>query len=153
MQKLLGVPQLDNPTWPYLSPNAAKTLRMSPLLALGTLDSKGRPWTTVWAGESGFARPVAESTMGLKTIVDQRFDPVIEALVGKNANGEIMPESISGKIVSGLTLDFDARFRQKLAGRVSSGALTATEEGMAEVSLVVKIDESYGKRALRTANS
>lgn len=44
----------------------------APLLALGTLDEQKRPWTTVWGGKAGFARPIAESAIAISALVDRR---------------------------------------------------------------------------------
>lgn len=145
MQRLLRVPDMDNPTQPYLTPNAYTRLMQSPLLAVGTLDTDGRPWTTIWAGERGFVRPIAQSIMGLKTTVDRCFDPVVDILLGNSTNGEVQREEGAGRMVSALGIDLQTRSRVKLYGRMVVGALTATEEGVGEVQLAVKIEQSLGK--------
>ena len=144
MHKLLRIPEQDNPTQPYLTPNASNTLMKSPLIALGTLDEDGRPWTTLWGGEPGFSRPLARSIIGMKTIVDRINDPVVERLLAGTADGEVIQANDAGKMVSGLAIDLETRTRVKLYGRMIAGALAATAEGTGEVQLVVKIEQSLG---------
>lgn len=145
MHKLLRVPHMDNPTEPYLSPYATNILVRSPIIALGTLDSEGRPWTTLWGGEAGFSQQVAQSIIGMKTTVNRELDPVLTTLLGDLKDGEVYQEKGVGKMVGGLAIDLESRRRVKLYGRMIAGALSSTEEGLAEVQLVVKIEQSLGK--------
>jgi hypothetical protein len=149
MHKLLRVPQTDNPTQPYLTPFAQSLLMRSPLIAIGTLDSEGRPWTTLWGGEPGFSRAIAQSTIGVKATVDRTNDPVVETLLGGKADGEVVQEQGTGKMVGGLAIDLESRRRVKLYGRMVAGALAATDEGIGEVQLVVKIEQSLGMHVQR----
>ncbi|KAL5318570.1 hypothetical protein ACEPPN_013632 [Leptodophora sp. 'Broadleaf-Isolate-01'] len=144
MHKLLRVPARDNPTQPYLTPQAANTLIRAPLIALGTLDDEGRPWTTLWGGEAGFSRAIAQGIIGVKTTVDREYDPVVKVLLGDKADGEVVQVQGTGKMVSGLTINLETRKRVKLYGRMVAGALAATEVGIGEVQLVVKIEQSLG---------
>lgn len=144
MHKLLKVPERDNPTSPFLSPYASNLLIRSPLVALGTLDADGRPWTTLWGGEAGFSRAVAQSIIGIKTTVERSYDPVLETLFGGKADGEVVRQEGVGKMVGGLAIDLESRRRVKLYGRMIAGALSATEENVGEVQLVVKIEQSLG---------
>ncbi|KAG4434833.1 hypothetical protein IFR05_009672 [Cadophora sp. M221] len=144
MHKLLRVPTQDNPTQPYLTPQAANTLIRAPLIALGTLDEEGRPWTTLWGGEAGFSRAIAQGIIGVRTTVDKKYDPVVKVLLGDKADGEVVQVQGTGKMVSGLTINLETRKRVKLYGRMVAGALAATEEGVGEVQLVVKIEQSLG---------
>lgn len=145
MHKRLRVPQGENPTSPFLSPFAANLLTRSPLLALGTLDSSGRPWTTLWGGEAGFAWPVAQSVIAIKATIDLEYDPVSEILLGKNTDGQVQREESPGRMVGGLAIDLESRRRVKLYGRMAAGALKETTGGaVAEASLVVKIEQSLG---------
>jgi predicted pyridoxine 5'-phosphate oxidase superfamily flavin-nucleotide-binding protein len=148
MHRMLRVPQMDNPTQPYLSPHAASILTSSPLIALGTLDSEGRPWTTLWGGEPSFSRPIAPSIIGLRTTVDRLHDPVLQTLLGDKADGEVVQVQGVGKMVGGLAINLQTRRRVKLYGRMVAGALAATEEGVGEVQLVVKIEQSLGRVAV-----
>lgn len=145
IHKLLRVPDQDNPTSPYLTPSAARTLQRSPLLAVGTLDAAGRPWSTLWGGEAGFSRAVAQSIIGVRATVDRKHDPVIVILLGDKADGEVVKEEGPGRMVSGLGIDLETRSRVKLYGRMVAGALAATEGDVGEAQLVVKIEQSLGR--------
>jgi hypothetical protein len=149
MQRKLHVPDMDNPTIPMLSPQASNMLQRAPLLAFGTLDPEGRPWTTVWGGRTGFSRPLGGSTIGIRTSVAVKLDPVVEILVGRDAKGEIVKEEGEGRTLSGLAIDLDTRKRVKLAGRMVAGCLDGIydtdnyiQQGM--LQLVARIDETLG---------
>ena len=144
MHNLLHVRQDENPTSPFLTPYASSLLVRSPLLALGALDSNAWPWTTLWGGEAGFSQPVAQSIIGVKTTVDRINDPVLEALLGDSVDGEVVQGEDGGKMVGGLAIDRFSRQRVKLYGRSVAGAVSAMDEGVGEVQLVVKIEQSLG---------
>lgn len=146
MHKLLRVPEQGNPSSPFLNPYAATLLTKSPLLAVGTLDAAGRPWTTLWGGEAGFAQPVAQSIIGMKTTVNRELDPVLSELLGDIADDEVYQEKGVGKMVGGLAIDLESRRRVKLYGRMVAGAFARTVESLGEVQLVVKIEQSLGKQ-------
>ena len=80
MRKIMKSSRTENPNSPFLTPQGAYMLQSAPLLALGALDAERRPWATVWGGESGFARQVESSIVGVRTLVDRKFDTVVEAL-------------------------------------------------------------------------
>jgi hypothetical protein len=145
MHKILQVPERDNPTSPFLAPYAANLLVRSPLVAIGTLDSEDRPWTTIWGGEAGFSQPVAQSIIGMKATVDRTYDPVLQRLLGDKADGEVVRADGTGKMVGGLAIDLESRSRVKLYGRMIAGAVSATEKDIGEVQLVVKIEQSLGE--------
>jgi hypothetical protein len=158
MHELLHIPYQDKPDSPFLTPGAGYMLQRAPLLALGTLDSENRPWTTIWGGEPGFARPVAESIIGVRTFVDKKNDPLVQALLGGRDDGEVVKEEGQGRIVGGLTIDLETRKRVKLGGRMIAGALGSIGEeggdentGIGQVQLVVKIDMSLGEPLLNPA--
>ncbi|KAJ5090007.1 Riboflavin synthase-like beta-barrel [Penicillium argentinense] len=143
VHQLLRVPLPDNPTVPGLSPNGANFLRTAPLMAVGTIDSQGRPWTTLWGGKSGFAEPVGQSMIRLRTQVDNTYDPVAKMLFKDQPDeddGGIFNET--QKMISGLAIDLEQRRRWKLFGRMVAGTLTVDRPGQADV--VVKIEESLG---------
>lgn len=148
MHRLLHVPHRDNPTSPFLTPNGANLLMRCPLIALGTLDTEGRPWTTLLGSEAGFSRPIAQSIIGIKTLVDRNHDPVVGSLLGNDANGEPVKIEGNGKMVSGLAIDLENRKRVKLYGRMVGGALASTTDGVGEAQLVVKIEQSLGLKIL-----
>lgn len=150
MHKMLRVPTYGNPSSPYLDPYSAQFVSRSPLLALGTLDAEGRPWTTIWGGEAGFAQPVAQNVIGMKTTVNRELDPVLKTFLGDLADGEIYQEKGVGKMVGGLAIDLETRRRVKLYGRMVAGAFEKTEEAIGEVQLVVKIEESLGEQYSQT---
>ena len=129
-------------------------LQVSPLLAIGTLDSSHRPWTTIWGGESGFARSLGSSIIGVKTLVDPTYDPVVKALVSGEADGEVASNAGAERLLSGLAIDLNARKRVKLAGKMAAVALDHAESDPAlhgkrpkfgELQLVVKVEQSLGK--------
>lgn len=151
MAKAMHVPDMDNPTFPSLSPQLANHARIVPLIAIGTLDKHGRPWTTLWGGEKGISQPIAHGILGIKSQVVRQHDPVVEELVGKDGDGTVVREEGEGRMVSGLTIDLETRKRTKLYGRMVAGALsmredeaTETQQHVAEVQLVLKIEQSLG---------
>ncbi|KAH6608601.1 hypothetical protein Trco_001947 [Trichoderma cornu-damae] len=122
MHRELLAPRQENPTSAGCpAPYAARVMR-SQLVALGTLDGEGRPWTTIWGGERGFARPVADGVLGVRSAVDKQNDPVYQALwaEGGDEEGIVRPEG--GKMMSALSIDLETRDRVKLAGRLIAGA-------------------------------
>lgn len=145
MHRILHVPDRDNPTSPFLTPYGAQILTRSPLLALGTLDAEGRPWTTLWGGQPGFSRPIGQSIIGVKTTIDRIYDPVIGAVVGTEHDGEVVDQDGPGKMVGGLAIDLQTRNRVKLYGRSVASAISTTEPGIGEIQLVVRIEQSLGK--------
>lgn len=167
MMKAMRAPLIDNPTYPALSPQLANHLQIAPLVAIGTLDKHGRPWTTLWGGHKGLSQPLAEGIIGIKTPVTGKHDPVVEELVGKEATGQVVKEEGKGRMVSGLTIDLETRKRVKMYGRMIAGALmmredeaTEQKQAIAEVQLVLKIEQSLGncpkylnKKAITTAVS
>src|SRR5579862_2585801 len=80
LKRLLRVPEGRNPTSPFLTSRSAHILEISPLVAIGTLDQNNNPWTTVWGGEPGFSRPIGQTTISIRALIDRAYDPVVEAL-------------------------------------------------------------------------
>lgn len=144
LQRLLNVPFIEKSSAPFLTPPRALVLSNSPLIALGALDSEGRPWTTLLGGAAGFSRPIAHSIIGIKALVDRVHDPVIRILLGHQADGEPVKVEAPGNMVGGLAIDLEIRKRVKIYGRLVGGALTATADGVGEAQMVVKVDESLG---------
>ena len=151
MHQITKVPQNDNPNNPFLSPRAAHQIQRFPLMAIGTLDDQDRPWCTIWGGEPPFAQPVARSIMGIRTIVDSKHDPVVQAIYQGRDDGEVMKEDGKGRMISGLSIHLEERNRVKLFGRMVAGALSAMGEekegeksGVGQVQLVVNIEQSLG---------
>lgn len=152
MHRLTKVEKQENPNSPYLTPSAAHMLQRAPLLALGTVDKKGRPWTTVWGGEVPLARPVAQSIIGVRALVDSETDPVVESLYNGRDDGEVVKEQGAGRMISGLTINLETRRRVKLYGRMIAGALSKIDpendqnsiSSVGQAQLVVKIEQSLG---------
>jgi len=152
MHRLFHLPPQDNPTAAMLTPQAINMFHNAPLLAFGTLDEQSRPWATLWGGELGFSEPLGGGFVGTRTFVDNKNDPVVQALVGDAEKGELLKAKDGGKLVAGLALNLMTRKRVKLAGRMIAGTVqdVGTEvEGeeakkQAQIQLVTKIDQSMG---------
>ncbi|KAF2098281.1 hypothetical protein NA57DRAFT_66633 [Rhizodiscina lignyota] len=167
MQRKMHVPSgYDNPTVSALSQQLAMMLQRGHLLAIGTVDKQGRPWTSIWGGQPGFTAPLGGNLMGVRQMVDGQYDPVVEALVGGNADGEVKKEEQPGRMVAGLSLHLETRKRVKLYGRLIAGCRSKVDvadedvqgtEGVREpdgtkkekmtaemVQLVVQIEQSLG---------
>jgi ferredoxin-NADP reductase/predicted pyridoxine 5'-phosphate oxidase superfamily flavin-nucleotide-binding protein len=156
MQKLLHVPHLDNPTSTMLTSQAAFRLQQAPLLAIGTLDSQDRPWTSLWGGNHGFSEILGGGIIGTRTLVDAVYDPVLQALVGHAEKGEMVPGN--DKMLAGLTIDLIERKRVKIFGRMVAGCvnevkveieddrikLAGVPETQQQVQLITKIEQSLG---------
>ena len=153
MHSLLHVPNQDNPTAPGLTPYGAHMLQSAPLIAIGTLDREGRPWTTLVGGEPGFARPVGNSLVGVKTLVDRRYDPVIQLLLEGEKESQASEGTSRGRIFSALAIDLASRSRVKIAGRTVACSLGSVDskfqghgEGIGEAQLIFKVEQSLGMK-------
>lgn len=149
MRNMLHVPPGRNPTAPGLPMPYAMRVRQSPIVALGTLDSQNRPWTTIWGGERGFAGPVAQGVLGFNSAVDMRHDPVFEALwTDTDADGIVRPNDGQGKMMSALAIDLETRDRMKLAGVMVAGAVVKRDDddgdGTGDVQAAMVVTESLG---------
>jgi hypothetical protein len=74
-------------------------LQRAPVLAHGTIDEIGRPWATIWGGDTPLAQPVAQSIIGIRTMVDGKTDPVLDMLYGGKDDGEVVKEQGAGRMV------------------------------------------------------
>lgn len=153
MHSLLKVSHHGNPTYVGLSPSYAYRVVNSPLIAFGTLDREGRPWTTVWGGETGFSRPISNGILGVRATADDRYDPVLQVLfavegtegVDRNIrDGEVVRSNDVRNPMSGLAIDLETRDRVKLAGRFLAGAVSKTEPGVGQVEMAFSVEESLG---------
>ncbi|KAI1777069.1 hypothetical protein F4818DRAFT_334037 [Hypoxylon cercidicola] len=148
IQSLLRAPQRENPTHHGLPMPLAYRIAQSPLVAFGTLDEQGRPWATIWGGEAGFCRPVAQGVLGVRATADVRHDPVLQELFTDAKTRQIVDDAVvtpeGGKLMAGLAIDLSTRDRVKLAGRMVVGTVTRTEPGLADLQLAVRVDESLG---------
>ncbi|RYP06759.1 hypothetical protein DL764_002956 [Monosporascus ibericus] len=150
-------PRYQNPTSAGLPPQLGYRVAISSLVAFGALDEHGRPWTALWGGERGFARPVAQGILGIQSIVNTRHDPIVRALIGNIASdGELVrPEDAENgvKLMSALSIDLESRDRVKLAGRMVVGTVAARpdgkgkdgeDSGVGEAQLAMLVEESLG---------
>ncbi|KAL2692141.1 hypothetical protein Neosp_002547 [[Neocosmospora] mangrovei] len=147
MHQLLKVPRMGNPTIPGLPTRYGMRVMQSSLVALGTLDKDGKPWTTIWGGERGFARPVAENVLAFNSAVDTKNDPVFKAFWdgidedGIQQGAINRPNDGQGKGMAGLAIDLETRDRVKLAGNMIAGA---TVDGGKAVQMAMAVTESLG---------
>ena len=152
VQSLLHVPPMDYPVSPGLSPYAARLLQMCSMVAIGTLDDHDQPWTTLLGREPGFARFLGQSIIGLKTLVDSKYDPVVQLLMGGKPYGEVNEMGNNGRLMSGLGIHLEARERVKFAGRaVATSVGDSTPEAKedddcaVEMQAVFAISQSMGE--------
>lgn len=160
MHKKLHVPYQENPTSSFLTPYCARSIRDSPLLALGTLDEAGRPWTTLLGGEAGFARPLGQSIVGIRTLVDPAYDPVVRSLLGRKHEENSTGQSSQHRAVSALSIDIATRSRYKFAGTMVAAALdqVGNESSHAQAScnqgqMVIKVEQSIGMKSMSAFGS
>lgn len=154
LQDKFHVPPRDNPTSTFLSQYGQFMVPRAPLIGLGALDDEGRPWSTVWGGETGFSSVIDTDIVGMRALVDRVHDPVVQSLFGdaKEAGDSLVRINGQSKMISGVTIDLENRKRVKLYGKVIMGTLEDPEgEGKSELvgkrghaQLVVKIEESLG---------
>ena len=152
VQSHLHVPLRDNPTSPGLAPYCVPLLHLSSMLVLGTLDDEGRPWTTLLAGQPGFARSLGGSIVGVKAVVDRKFDPVVQLLVNRRRDGNAGEMTGDQQTASALGIHLATRERVKLTGHMIRGALEEVpslaeknRESLAEMQLALSIQQSMGK--------
>lgn len=145
IHSLLHVPERVNPTFPGLSSYGTHLVLTSPLLALGTLDKQGRPWTTIIGGEPSCMRPMERSIVAINSLVDLKYDPVVDIIRGLQAqDGE------NGSIIGGLSIDLASRNRLKLSGRLISGRhgleinRLNDHDGFGEARLMFSVESSLG---------
>lgn len=140
MHRLMKVPEETNPVTPFLTPGAGSLVHRAPLLALGCLDKDMRPWTTLWGGEPGFARPVGTEALAVRVQVGGGHDPVLRALLGDSGVNEVVQHQEKGPICAGLAIDLNKRNRVKLFGRLKGGG--TTDEGVG--GFLFEIEGSLG---------
>lgn len=157
MHKLMGVPFEDNPTVPDLRPGGGYSVQSSPLMAIGTLDRDGLPWTTVLGGTAGFAGQIGPSIIAVRNTFDRQHDPVVKALTDGKRDGEVIRCGDPGKLMAALPIDLENRKRVKLMGRMVAGCVNKNDDpeqaavGLAQ--LVFKITSSLGVPHCMKVNS
>ncbi|KAI8821303.1 uncharacterized protein EV422DRAFT_36988 [Fimicolochytrium jonesii] len=150
MHSLLHVPRQRNPTSSGLPPQYAARATHFPLVAVGTVDAAGRPWTTLWGGDRGCTRPIARGVLAFVSAVDVDNDPVVEALWdgAEVVDGEILRPGTSdaGRLMSALAIDLETRDRVKFAGRMVAGTVDSRGTCGAgwDVQLAMQVSESLG---------
>lgn len=142
-------PGRDNPTAPMLTPQAARMLQQAPLLALGTLDDQGRPWSTLLGGEAPLASVLGRSIIAIKAPVDSTNDPVMQSLFAdltSESDEDGLAARLSNRMLSALSIDLSTRKRVKLFGHIAGGAFEPSPDspGQSDVHLTVRIDQSLG---------
>ena len=156
--ELLGVTtyQRPNPTSTAFPPAHGKRIAENELMAVGALDDSGRPWTTVWGGQRGFADRIAEGTLRIRALVDGIHDPVTQALLPLPVDGRQLPRypddaSDDGlKLISGMSIDFESRDRVKVMGRLLAAKILERDNNrnkdklLSEVQLSMLVQESTG---------
>ena len=143
MQGLMSAPSVQNPTTPFLTASRAVTLTTSPLFAIGTLDSRGRPWTTLWGGEKGCVSIPGQNMLGVNAMIDRVNDPVLQACLDGKRKGEIFG---IGTVISALGIDLETRRRVKLSGKIAGATFNGDGEGgVAFSQVVLEVDSSLGK--------
>ncbi|KAI9151844.1 hypothetical protein HJFPF1_09055 [Paramyrothecium foliicola] len=143
MQERLKVPLMENPTAAGLPMSYVWRVADSSLVAVGTLDEQGRPWTTVWGGRIGFAGQVAQDVVGFNTDVDAQYDPVLEAFwegSPRDGGDVVQPNQGRGKMMSAVAINLTSRDRVKLGGNMVAGARTGADG----VQVAMHVTESLG---------
>lgn len=148
VHEMLGVSTASrpNPTSLVFPPAHGIRIASNHVLGLGALDDEGRPWSTIWGGDRGFAQRVAMGVLEIHTVVDRQHDPVVQALLGSAAQGKQMrPDDImtGNKYMSGISIDFDSRDRVKVMGRLLTGDLGDNDK-VGEIQLAMLVQESTG---------
>lgn len=152
---LLRIPHSSNPTQVGLPARFALRVAASPLVAFGTLDDEGRPWTSVWGGEVGFTTPLEHGVLAVQSAADARYDPVAKSLFGTRTDGKLSDEPYhitreelergGGRVMAGLSIDLATRDRVKLGGRLVAAKVDLTgEEDVAMVQMAMLVEESLG---------
>ena len=141
MHKLLKVPgRYHDPSAPGLPRSLGMRVVQSPLVAVGTLDTSGQPWTTLWGGNRGFASVIAEGAIGMASAVDLAHDPVAEAFWSGSSESTVQPNGGRGEMMSALAIDLETRDRVKLMG-----LMVACSKGVDEkVQMAMVVQQSLG---------
>ena len=150
MHKLMNVPDYGNPTKPGLSAHAQRLLHLSSLLAIGTVDDDGLPWTTLVGGEPGFARSLGQSIVGVKALADRAHDPVLRILLEEHELDKANKNK-QARDFSALGIHLASRDRVKLQGKMFVGGTSRDHsnvndrpQDIAEVQMVFAIEGSLG---------
>ncbi|EWC46433.1 hypothetical protein DRE_04376 [Drechslerella stenobrocha 248] len=138
VQRLLHVPNQDNPTVPFLHPGVARFISASKLVAIGTTSPSGHPWTSLLAGAPGFAQGVGSGLLAIQTVIPAG-DPIYENL-GEKGWGEVEDGLAKGEgMVAGLAVDLEKRLRVKFYGRSGREMRRANKRA---VGLVMEVEQT-----------
>lgn len=139
--KMLKLPISGDPTSSGLPMHHAVRAMESPLVALGTLDKQGQPWTTVWGGDAGCIIPIAEDVLRFDSAVDTRHDPVFQAMFGSNrVKSGSVARPRERKLMAALSIDLEGQDRVKLMGRM----LLSKKDSDGSVKVAMGVEESLG---------
>jgi hypothetical protein len=163
----------DNPTLPGIAlVRYASWLKRCPLVAVGTLDALGRPWTSLWGGKSGFLLAAGgdalvaqaligtiasdEVSSGKRQTADEddekgtsepwswAADPVAACFSNKDSG-----VAVSSKMVSLLAVDLESRSRVKLSGNLIATIADSNEDSAPgaprTAQLLLKIRQALGR--------
>ncbi|CAG9956358.1 unnamed protein product [Clonostachys rosea f. rosea IK726] len=142
VQKALKIPPHRNPTYYGLPARFGLRVNHSSLMAVGTLDADGRPWTTLWGGQLGFSRPIQQDVLGINTSVATDVDPVFKALWGPGNHGEGEVVQHENKLMAGLAFEPETRDRVKISGKMIAGAIT--DKAKTNIQMAMAITQSIG---------
>lgn len=124
--------------------SAARDLLGSSLLALGTFDTQGRPWTTIWGGERGFTRQMAPLFIGVKVQVDYGNDPVVEALLGTETHSGEVDFKSSNAMVSALAINLQDHRFLNFSGKMVAGSLSTIGNRNGETKMLLSVPQDPG---------
>ncbi|OAL07133.1 hypothetical protein IQ06DRAFT_288898 [Phaeosphaeriaceae sp. SRC1lsM3a] len=144
---MLGVSTASrpNPTSLEFPPAHGARIASNHLLSVGALDDEGRPWSTIWGGERGFAKRIAKGVLEIRALVDRQYDPVVQNLLASSTQGEpARPVTTERKFMSGMSIDFDSRDRVKVMGRLLTGETRDYDDKVGEIQLAMAVQESTG---------
>lgn len=147
VQEMVGVSTASrpNPTSLEFPPAHGSRIASNHLFSLGALDDEGRPWSTIWGGERGFAKRIAKGILEIRALVDRQYDPVAQALLDSTPQGELArPVATKQKFISGVSIDFDSRDRVKVMGRLLTGEARDYDDKVGEIQLAMAVQESTG---------
>ena len=86
--------------------------------------------------------------VGVKTLVDSSYDPVVQLLFGRQGSEEIKHDQANGRPLSGLAITFATHDRVKLAGSILVNSLRQLEADaehtgrVSELQFAIKVEQS-----------
>lgn len=141
MHDLMNVSDQFNPTSQFLPPDAGHFVYQAPLVAIGIIDDWGNPWTTVFGGEPGIARPIGDSMIMMDTPAPNEDDPVLKFFLGSTPVNQTAQFHGKKPIMAGLAIDLESRTRVKLHGRLRA-AQASYKDQIRRAQFLFEIDAS-----------